>query len=527
MDMLRKWTDVLPQKTNAVPSSRQIGCNIVFLWGHKVAYLISSLIITGVDARFYGLEEMGVWILGTTLATYIALLDFGAASALPRILPRLLSSGRHSEASRLVSSAFFLGAAVSLIGMLAIIFGGVDTAQLLLGEGAGVGHYDILAVVVLAALGGLPLKVGYGLLATSNRFDIYSAVDLAGVIFRLALVLLVVLEWRLGIFFFALVAVLTTLLTNMIQFYLGVRQVGLPITFSGLSRASVYDLISHTGASLLLTFSAMMLIQGSTLAAATLGLASVSAFAIPLMLVTQSMSFSGSLGALVTPVVSSLSASKEQVLGDVAVRTILLSASISVPIVVALFFAGPAFVYWWLGAGEEEYASMQQLVLNLHFLSIGVFFLGPASAVRGVLLGVGRHWGSALSELSSAVLGLGIGLALLHLTALGVSALAIGVSVGFMARLLIAAILLKMEISLRPFDLATSIFKPSGLLLLSIGAPMVIFGLPDAQSALHTLMAQVIMGGTIWAIGAWWLVLTPSMRNLLTSKIRKTYNREA
>ncbi|UCV28959.1 MATE family efflux transporter [Ferribacterium limneticum] len=518
---------MLPQKSNKVPSARQTVRNIVFMWGHKVAYIISSLVVTGVAARFYGLEEMGVWILGTTMATYVALLDFGAASALPRILPRLLSNGRHSEASRLVSCAFLLGAGVSLIGVLVIYFGGVGVAQLLLGESAGAGHYDVLAVAVVAALAGLPLKVGYGLLATSNRFDIYFGVDLAGVFFRLALVLLVVLEWRLGIFVFAVVAVLPPLLTNIIQYYLGVRQVGVPITFSGLSRASVYELMSHTGASLLLTFSAMMLAQGSIIAAAKLGLASVSAFAIPLMLVTQAVSFSGSLGALVTPVVSSLSVAKEQALADVAIGTISLSASMSVPIVVALFFAGPAFVHWWLGTGGEEHTSMQQLVWNLHFLSIGAFFVGPASAVRGVLLGAGRHWESAFSELSSAVLGLGIGLALLQLTTLGVSALAIGVSVGFMARLSIAAILLKMEIRLRPFDLAMSIFKPSGLLLLSMGAPTAIFGFPGALSALHTLMAQVVMGGTIWAIGTWWFVLTPSMRNLLVNKIRKTYNREA
>lgn len=517
---------MLPQKSNPVPSARQTVRNIVFLWGHKVAYVISSLLVTGVAARFYGLEEMGVWILGTTLATYVALLDFGAASALPRILPRLLSKGRHSEASRLVSCAFLLGAGVSLIGVLVIYFGGVGVAQILLGESAGAGHYDVLAVAVVAALAGLPLKVGYGLLATSNRFDIYFGLDLAGVFFRLALVLLVVLEWRLGIFVFAVVAVLPPLLTNIIQYHLGVRQVGVSITFSGLSRASVYELMSHTGASLLLTFSAMMLAQGSIIAAAKLGLASVSALAIPLMLVTQAVSFSGSLGALVTPVVSSLSVAKEQALADVAIGAISLSASMSVPIVVALFFAGPAFVHWWLGTGAGEHTLMQQLVWNLQILSIGAFFVGPASAVRGVLLGAGRHWGSAFSELSSAVLGLGIGLALLQLTTLGVSALAIGVSVGFMARLSLAAILLNMEIRLRPFDLVMSIFKPSGLLLLSMGAPTVIFGFPGALSALHTLMAQVVMGGMIWAIGTWWFVLTPSVRNFLANKIRKTYNRE-
>ncbi len=458
------------------PSAKQTIRNVLFVWGHKVAYIITSLIITGVAARFYGLEEIGAWILGTTVASYLALFDLGASSALPRTLPRLLTEARYAEASRLVSCAVLLGVSACLLGLLVVLFVGVEAAQLLLGEGAAAGHYDILAVAVVAALVGLPLKAGYGLLATANRFDIYFGVDLAGVMLRLLIVLIVVLGWRMEIFVFALAAVLPPLLGNVIQFYLGMRQIRVPIKFSGISRATFYEMFSHTGASLVLTFSTMLLAQGSTIAAAKLGMESVSAFAIPLMLVTQAVSFSGSLGALVTPVVSSLSAAKEKAMANVATQTILSSAIMSVPIAVALFFAGPAFVHWWLGAGAGDQAAMQQLVWNLQIISIGAFFVGPASAVRGVLLGVGKHWASASAELISAALGLGLGAALLKLTTLGVAALALGVAVGFMARLIIAAIILKMRIKLRAYDLFTAIFKSLALLLLCVGLPTAIFG---------------------------------------------------
>jgi O-antigen/teichoic acid export membrane protein len=512
--------------SNSVPSGRQTLRNIVFLWGHKVAYIISSLVVTGVATRVYGLEEMGAWLLGTTIASYVALLDFGAASALPRTLPRLVSEGRHSEASRLVSCAFALGTGVSLICLLALFLGGASGIQLLIGPGIGAGHYDVIAVAIVAALAALPLKVGYGLLASANRFDVYFGMDLAGVVCRLVLVLLVVLEWRMDIFVFAIVAVVPTLIANVVQFFVGVRKVGIPITFSGISRASVCELMSHTGASLLLTFSAMLLAQGSTLAAAKFGMASVSAFAIPLMLVTQAVSFSSSLGALVTPVVSSLSVAKEKALAEVAIGTISSSASMSVPIVVSLFFAGPAFVHWWLGAGEGGRASMQQLVWNLQLLGFGAFFVGPASGVRGILLGSGRHWGSAFSETISALLGLAIGLALLNMTTLGLTALAVGVSLGFMARLVISSILLQTTIKLRPSELPLAVLKPLGLLVTCIGVPTIGFGFPDAQSGLNTLAIQLVLGGTIWAIGTWWFVLTPSMRYFFANKIRKAYSRE-
>ena len=516
---------MLQQSRNKAPSVKQTAHNIILLWGHKVAYIISSLVVMGVAVRFYGLEEMGIWILGTTMATYVGLMDFGAASALPRTLPRLLSEGRRHEASQLVSCAFLLGAVVCLIGILVMFFGGMFITQMILGKNIVAGNYDILVVAIVAALIGLPLKVGYGLLATINRFDIYSGVDLLGVIFRLALVLLVVLEWRLGIFFFAIASVLPPLLTNIIQYYLGVRRVGVQITFRGLSRASLLELMSHTGASLLLTFSTILLVQGSTLAAAKLGTVSVASLAIPLMLVTQAVSFAASFGTLVTPIASSLSIGKELELADVAIETITSSASMSALIVVILFFAGPTFMYWWLGVGKEEHSSMQQLVWNLQFLAVGAFFVGPAATVRGVLLGTGRHWGSALSELGSALLGLAVGLVMLRCTDLGVSALVVGVSVGFVSRFATATFLLKTRIKLRSTDLAMSIFKPLGLLLMSLGVPAIFFGLPDAHSHVHTLVAQIVMGVTISALGTWWFVLTPAMRNILVNKILKVSSR--
>lgn len=517
---------MLQQSRNEVPSVRQTARNIILLWGHKVAYILSSLVVMGVAVRFYGLEEIGVWILGTTIATYVALLDFGAASALPRTLPRLLAEDRRGEATQLVSCAFLLGALVGLIGILVMLAGGVPFARMLLGESAGVGHYDVLAVAIAAALIGLPLKVGYGLLATVNRFDIYFGVDLLGVIIRLVLVLLVVLDWRAGIIVFAAVSILPPLLANVIQYYLGVRQVGVPITFRGLTRSSMFELFSHTGASMLLTFSTLLLAQGSTLAATKLGTAAVAALAIPLMLITQAVSFSGSLGALVTPVTSSLSAGREDALADVAVGSIASSASMSVPIVIVLFFAGPAFVYWWLGSDNGDQSALLALVWNLQFLAFGAFFVGPAAALRGVLLGVGKHWWIAFSELGSAVVGLGVGFVMLQVTDLGVSALAVGVSVGFMARFVTAAFLLKARIRLRSSTLAVSVAKPLALLLLSVSVPVAIADIPDAHSGLLTFMTQVVVGGVIWTIGTWWFVLTPSMRSYLLKKARWSSIRE-
>lgn len=507
--------------------SNQTTRNIAMTWGHKVAYIFASLFITGIATRAYGLAEMGIWLLATTIASYIALFDFGASSALPRTLPKLLREGRFSEASQIVSSALLVSIVAALIGMVLLVFAGEGAVNLLLASNQmGSTHYHILLVTVIIALLGLPLRVGYGLLASKNRFDVYFGVDLLGVLARVFLVFLVVAKWEAGILAFAFVAILPPLFANMAQFYYGSRHANVAISLSNFSHKSLAELASHTGASLVLTFSTMLLAQGSSLVAAKLGTAAVAALAIPLMLVTQAMSFSGSLGALVTPVASHLSADMGSGLARLTSGIISVSISMSTPIVLVLCYVGPEFVQWWLGVKHDDQATMDDLIHGLQLLAVGAICIGPAAAARGILLGAGKHWHTASSDLVGAIIGFFSGLLMLNTTIWGVLALASGVVIGFAMRFLSAVLMLVLTLRLRSHELFIAIVAPMTLFVVSFCLPLLIDDMPGAYSGLAASFMQLTFGMSIWAIGTWSFVLTPAMRNKLLKRHKDLFQDE-
>lgn len=504
-----------------VPGLRQTTRNICILWGQKLVSMAATLLVMGAAVRLYGLEQIGVWILGTTIATYLALLDFGAASALPRTLPRLLRSD-NAAGVRLVSGAALLTLLVAGAGILLFAVCGENLANVLLdGHNNTATEQMVLAITILAAILAIPLRVGYGLLASVSRFDIYFGIDLIAQVVRTVLVMLVVVEWRLDIVFFALVATSPSLIANVIQYALGLRHSRIRIEFSWGLLAHARELLSHSGASLLQTFSTMLLIQGSTLAAAQLGTTSVAAIAIPLMLVTQAMSFTAAAGALVTPVASTLSLNSDGDLEAMARNSITASASLSAPLVLSLFLAGPSLMQLWLGAGKADQNALGQLTHVLQLLVVGAFFIGPAAAARGVLMGVGKHWHSATAETASALAGLLFGFLLLNMFELGVYGIAVGVAFGFVVRYLVVTALLIRSITIAPKALLLSTAKPFALLLIGLAPSTLWLGLPDPSMNWREATQHILAGWMIWGLGSWVFVLNKLQRASVISWIRQ------
>lgn len=504
-----------------VPGLRQTTWNIGIMWGHKLVYMAASFLVMGAAVRLYGLEQVGVWILGTTIATYLALLDFGASSALPRTLPRLLHSD-NAAGARLVSSAVFLTLLVAGVGILLFIVCGESLANILLDDQSNTSTQQrVLAIIILAAILALPLRVGYGLLASTSRFDIYFGIDLIAQLVRVGLVMLVVVPWRFDIVFFALAATLPLLIGNVIQYVLGLRHAKISVAFSWDLLTQARELLSHSGASLLITFSTMLLIQGSTLVAAPLGTVAVASLAIPLMLVTQAMSFTAAAGALVTPVASSMSLKSDGELGAMATNAITASASLSAPLVLFLFLAGSLLMQLWLGDTKTEQNGLGQLTHVLQLLVIGAFFLGPTSAAKGVLMGVGKHWHGATADLVSAIAGLLFGMLLLNMFKLGVYGLAGGVVLGFFVRYFVVTLLLIRSITIAPKALWLSAAKPFALLLIGVAPSILWRGSLGPNMNWREVTLIVLAAWVIWGVGTWVFVLNKLQRGSFVLWIRQ------
>ncbi len=504
-----------------IPGLRQTSWNVLVLWGHKLVSVAASFFVMGAATRLYGLEQIGVWIFATALASYLSMLDFGTSSALPRIVPSLRQRGNVDSIRQIVSTAFSLAVAVAIVGLVVLLTFGNYLVVALTGDTSGDrSQYAILVMTLLAGLAALPLRVGYGLLASVNRFDIYFGVDLAGIILRVILVFFVVVTWQWGIVMFATVALISPLLANIVQYLLGLRFNDLRIVWGDISMAAVKELLSHTGASLLLTFSVMLLIQGSTLAAAKLGTSAVAILAFPLLLITQGMSFGASAGALVSPVASALSVAGSGRLREMALGTISASSAVSVAIFLLLYFLGPVLLDYWLVGGKVDRTALEEIVGVLDILLWGGVFIGPAAAARGMLMGIGKHWVGASVEFGSSIFGLLAGISMMA-SGQGTAGLAWGLALGFVARYigLLAPLVGSVGTTLGAVMLVTG--KPVIVGLVSIALSGYFFGIPSYDSGMTSAVGGASAAMLVWAIGTWWVVLNGIQREYVASRLKR------
>ncbi len=497
---------------------------MLVIWCHKLGSLAASIFVMGAATRLYGLEQIGVWIFATALASYLVLLDFGTSSALPRIVPRLRQSGNVDAIRQIVSTAFSLAVVVATVGLVVLFAFGHHLLEALTGDASGdQSQYAILVMTLLAGLVSLPLRVGYGLLASVSRFDVYFGVDLAGIILRVILVFFVVVAWQWGIVLFAAAALISPLMANIVQYLLGLRFSALRISWGDISMAAVRELLSHTGASLFLTFSAMLLIQGSTLAAAKLGTSAVAILAFPLLLITQGMSFGASAGALVSPVASALSVAGSGRLREMALGTISAGSAISVAIFLLLYFLGPVFLDYWLLGGKVDRPALEEIVGVLDILLWGGLFIGPAAAARGVLMGIGKHWVGASVEFGSSILGFLAGISMMA-SGQGTAGLAWGLALGFVARYvgLLAPLVGSVGTTLGAVLMVTG--KPVIVGLVSIALSIYLFGIPSYDSGTASAVGGASAAMSVWAIGTWWVVLNSIQREYVASRLKRVFS---
>lgn len=494
------------------------------MWSHKLASMGASLFIMGAAIRLYGPEQMGIWIFATSLATYLALLDFGTASSLPRILPRLRRSHSGVEINRLVSTAFWMVCLAAVSAFVAFSVFNDFLFEILMGANVSDPRQKlVLEITVLAALLAVPLRVGYGLLASLSRFDLYFGIDLIGIAARVALVFGVVVTWQADMVVFALVATLPPLLANMAQFAMGFRYAKVRINWSDLSFSNVGEIFSHTGASLLLTFSTMLLVQGGTLASAQLGLVAVAIFAIPLMLVTQAMSFGASTGALVAPVASALSVGEAAKLREIVMGAIGASMSVSILVSLSLYVLGPVFLQWWLSTDSMGVGPLNEMENVLNVLLVGALLIAPTSVARGVLLGTGRHWSSAMVEFAGAVLGLACGVMLIHIFDMGVAGLAWGFVLGYASRFFVMALLLVRSARVGLGWIVLAVIKPLLFGMIGLALAVAVLGWPMFDSGVGISLLRLVLACSVWAAGTWVFVLNDVQRRSFLGYFRKVF----
>lgn len=496
---------------------------LTFSWIYKALAIVVALYATGVAVRHFGLTEYGIWLLVSQLVSICQLLDLGISSSISRVLPKHLAQRSLDTAGAFVSTSLWmlvaLGAMILLLAVpLAHFFSGWFPFEPLQRETAD----TVAATALVITAFGMPARIGFGLLASLHRFDIYFALDTILLLARGAAVFVLFEFFHPTLWDFAVVTLVPQLVSNVIQSTWAFRRTELAsLRLRGFSREALRMLLSLSAAAMVTTAATALLCQASPV---LLGLqvttAQVAIFTLPLFVIVHAFSFI-QIAAFMSPIASRLAA-----VGDYARLRRTLEAMGAYTFAVALLVCGLMFIAGnvgftlWLGAGKVAAADIAEMHKLLVILAAGAALGVPGMISRGALVALGYHWQVAWADLLAAAVGLGVGTGLMLVSEDRLGAMASGVSFGLGLRgLLLAPRLTATCLGARLRSLlvrwfAAPLLTATVAVLLGYGA---ILAMADGARVGSLLGAGVF--ALAWLIGTWWLVLNPEDRKRLQDRL--------
>jgi len=508
-----------------LPSIRRTLSNIGSLWSNKVLTIIFSYLITGLSTRYFGLDQMGVWLMAVNAASYIFLFDFGASTALPRVVPALHVQKKQAEIDTLLRTTYLSSWTIAIAGMLVTIFFFIFFGHIFFSpsKGAGLSQTIYILAFMLSFLG-LPYRAGFGLLASVHRFDLYSWIDLASAFLKLLYVAALVYLFHGGMAAYAAGALILPLVANIVQYKIGLRLNNVDLLNGRFSKEAFLLVLSHCGPSLIITFASMLLIQGSTLLAGGMGAAYAAIFGFPLQLVVNAMSFSASIGSLLSPVASALHGVKEKdKILRVALRSIKLSSALSVILALLLLTVGPWLIKIWLGGPNVSQDDIEQMIRVMNILAVGSICLAPGNILKGIFLGTGKQWASSVIELTGSLIGVFVGWLLMGVLGGGMG-LASGIVICYILRgLVLFPCLASVKIGISYWEMLIKCFLlPFGIGFFAwyVSNLAATFFSPDWPEIFQVgLNASCVFA--LWGIGTWFFLIDPETKKLVSDSLHQ------
>ncbi len=189
---------------------RQLLRNIGSNWlGYFVTVTIGFFLAPFVVHRL-GDTQYGIWTLVLSLTGYFGLLDLGIRSSVGRFVARYISLDDSSKVNEIVSSAMFILSGGSALGLIAILglqyfFDGFRIDPSFAGPARAALFIAGLNVVIA-----LPLGVFSSVLVALERFDVITAISVAGALTRASLVICL-LSLNYGLLALAVVTIAVSL----------------------------------------------------------------------------------------------------------------------------------------------------------------------------------------------------------------------------------------------------------------------------------------------------------------------------
>ncbi|MEC5382429.1 hypothetical protein VSX64_16355 [Aurantimonas sp. C2-6-R+9] len=494
-------------------------------FAHKIIAMLSSMLVTALVAREFGLDGLALFVLATQVASYAQLAELGIPTALSRRLPRAIADGDDDAVRRICTASMGILSIGSLLILLSIPVVSLGLPNLLVLSEEQRRIASLLFGIILAVTAvQLPLRIGFGVLASLHRFSTYFSIELVALIVKtgVALALLTLADPSLAVY---LSATLLPITVAAAFEYVRARR-ALPvwnIRVSDISRGVLRELVSLSGAVMLGTFATAIILQGGGVALAFfVPPEKVATFSVPVILAVSLMAFAASASAFLSPIASQLTGRDDARLRAAVQLSARYSFALAALIWLGSVSFGPLVLTLWLGADvltDDAHETMSSVLI---LASAGLALAVPGGTCRGALVAMGRHWQVALIELATAVIGLG--------AAVGLAASGLWPPVNCFVASLFASLVLRGALLVRIGFLAglldtgetvrdwgrVTLVLLTGLLTMAVAHAAT----RDASVWQETISALAAL--TLASLAFWFAVVTGPHRRMLLSRLHRT-----
>jgi hypothetical protein len=182
-------------------------------------------------------------------------------------------------------------------------------------------------------------------------------------------------------------------------------------------------------AALLVTFSSIVLHQGtSSLVGYLIDLHSVSLLALPIMIFVSITPFFQTFATIASPIAAGVSTDEDRrKLFSSYISSTKYLVCVSYVAIISFFYLGEFLIGLWLLGPKTNIEEIRIINTVVTLLFCGYSLGLPSSIGRSILASVGWHWPSSVSELSSTLAGILVGIFLVYVTDLKLIGMVLGI----------------------------------------------------------------------------------------------------
>lgn len=354
----------------------------------SISRLLAVFLLPPFVISYIGTENYGLIVIATTVMSFINLIQVGTPNALSRFLSEALAREDYKEACGILSTG---GAILTFGGILAMVFtlmvAMLPDWFLTIPAGTSTSNVRFIVLIMggLAAIA-LPLSLGNVIFYVKGRFGLLNALQIAGTVLRIVLVIGLVWNFKSGVAYVAgnAIASLSSMLAILIIGLSLFKEVKLALKY--INKATIKKILGYGIEVFIYNSLYLFYIQGDYLIIGkTISPSAVTMFNLA---VVWGIALRGIIVAVVS--VAAPSASGQNAKGNMRSLQIMLiritkyALTACLPAVLFLIIFRNRLIMNWMGEGYEEAARLLIPIL------VGEAFVIAEAGGTQIYLGIGK-----------------------------------------------------------------------------------------------------------------------------------------